>query len=70
MKKIIFSEHAKKRCLERDINEETVRYAIEKAEYTISKFENKIEAFKKMDGKTIKVVYVEKENFIKVITLH
>ncbi len=70
MKKIIFSNHAKKRCFERDINEETIRYAIEKPDYTINRFENEIEAFKKMNGKTIKVVYIEKENFIKVITLH
>lgn len=70
MKKIVFSSHAKKRLLERDINEETARFAIENADYTINRFGNEIEAFKKIDEITIKVVHVEKENFIKVITLY
>lgn len=70
MKRIIFSVHAKKRSLERDINEETVRYVIENPDYILRRFENEIESFKRIDDKVLKVVYVEKEKFIRVITLY
>ena len=70
MKKYVFSDHAKRRLLERDINEETVKFVIEKPDYTLNRFRDEIEAIKKMNGETLKVVYVEKENFIKVITLY
>jgi len=70
MKKYVFSDHAKRRLLERDINEETVKFVIERPDYTLNRFRDEIEAIKKMNGETLKVVYVEKENFIKVITLY
>ena len=59
-KPIKFSNHAALRALERNINEETVRFVIEKSDYTVKRFGDEVEAFKKMNGKTLKVVYIEK----------
>ena len=70
MKKYKYTYHAIKKMLERNLNEETVEFVIRHADYTINRFEDEIEAFKKMNGKSLKVVYVEKENYIKIITLY
>ena len=70
MKEVIFSRHSISRMFERDINEETVKWVISKPDYSLCRFEDEIEAFKKIGDKTLKVVYVEKESIIKVITLH
>jgi len=66
--KIDLSYHAKKRLVERDINLENVKETIEMPDYTISKG-NKKEAYKKINNKTLKVVYFQKDKYIKVITL-
>jgi len=66
--KIILSRHAKKRLLERGIKIRDVQETVEIPEYTISKG-NKKEAYKKLNGKTMKVVYAEEDKYIKVITL-
>lgn len=66
--KIIFSYHAKKRLIERSIKIKDVEETIEMPEYTISKG-NKKEAYKKIGEKTLKAVYTEEDNYIKVITI-
>jgi len=66
--KLIFTSHAKKRMFERNIKIEDIQAAIELPDYTITR-SNKIEAYKKMSEKTLKVVYIGKDNFIKIITL-
>ena len=65
---IILSYHAKKRLYERGIQFKDVQNTIEMPEYTISKG-NKKEAYKKLKDKTLKVVYAEKDKYIKVITI-
>ena len=65
--KIIFTNHAKKRMIERNIKLEEIKEAIDFPDYTIVK-NNKYEAYKKVDNKNLKVVYT-KDKFIKVITL-
>jgi hypothetical protein len=67
--KIIFSYHAKKRIYERGIKFDEIRKTIRFPDYIIKKADGKIEAFKKIGGKTLKIVYVEEGKFIKVITL-
>ena len=67
--KLIFSFHAKKRLKERNINERDVQEVIELPEYTLKRGKE-IEAYKKIKDKMMKVVYVRKENYIKVITLY
>ncbi len=66
---IIFSLHAKKRLKERTIKEKEVHEIIEIPEYTIRRGKI-IEAFKKINNRLIKVVYIKKENYIKVITVY
>ena len=64
---IIFSFHAKEQIKERKIQlvwaEETIKYPDE-----IIKENNKYYAIKKLNGKTLKIIYI-KERYIKVITL-
>ena len=66
--KILLSYHAKKRLAERNIKIQDVQMTIEIPDYVISK-DNKKEAHKKIGDKTLKVVYVEEDKYIKVITL-
>ena len=45
-----------------------VQEAIDIPDYTVSKG-NKKEAYKTMNGKTIKIVYSQEDKYIKVVTL-
>lgn len=67
--KTIFSFHAKKRLKERNIKEKEVYEIIEFPEYTVKRGKE-IEAHKKIKDRIIKVVYAERENYIKVITVY
>jgi len=66
--KINLSYHAKKRLSERSIKFKEVQETIEMPDYTVSKG-NKKEAYKKINNKTLKVVYFQKDKYINVITL-
>ena len=70
MKRIIFSNHAAIRCLERDISQETARLIIETADYTKRVSEEKMIAVKMINDRKINVVYVEKDKYIKVVTVY
>lgn len=70
MKKIIFSNHATIRCFERDITHETIKLIVKKADYIKRISEEKVIAVKKINGRNVSVVYVEKERYIKVITVY
>jgi len=67
--KVEYSNHAKKRMSERGINKKNVTEAIEFSEYTIKRGEE-IEAYKKINEKMLKVVYINKIKYIKVITVY
>jgi hypothetical protein len=54
---------------QRRIEEKDVLDIIELPEYTLKRGEE-IEAYKKINNRMIKVVYVVKENYIKVITIY
>ena len=66
--KLIFTKHARQRMFERDIKINEINHAIEFPDYTIIKG-NKIEAYKKVKDKNLKVVYINEDKFIKIITL-
>ena len=66
--KIILSNHAKKRLIERNIKIRDIEETIEMPDYVISRG-NKKEAYKKIKEKMLKVVYFEEGKFIKIITL-
>jgi hypothetical protein len=63
-KRIIITNHAKKRMFERGINLNEIKSAIEFPDYTITK-ENKIEVYKN----NLKVIYENKDKFIRIITI-
>jgi len=65
---LIFTTHSKQRMLERGIQIEQIKETIELPDYTITK-NGKIEAYKKIKDKTLKIVYIKKDKFIKIITL-
>ncbi len=66
--KIILTKHAKQRLFERGIKLEYIHDTIEFSNYTIIKG-NKTEAYKKINNKNLKVVYIKEGKFIKIITL-
>ncbi len=66
--KLIFTNHAKQRIKERKIILQQIQETIDFPDYKISK-ENKIEAYKKIDNKLLKIVYIKEGKFIKIITL-
>jgi len=65
---LIFTNHAKQRMIERNIKPQEVQEAIDFPDYTLSK-ENKIEAYKRISNKNLKIVYSKEGKFIKVITV-
>lgn len=67
--KLIYTSHAKKRMLERDITEKDVLEIIEFPEYTLKRG-GEIEAYKKINNIMTKVVYIVKESYIKIITVY
>lgn len=67
--KIVYTTHAKKRMIERGVNEKEIIDAIEFPDYTINR-DNELEAYKKIEGKLLKVVYVDMGKFINIITIY
>lgn len=65
---LILTNHAKKRMAERGIKLEQIKEVIDFPTYTTRK-DSKIEAYKEINGKTLKVVYIQKAKFIKITTL-
>lgn len=66
--KFVLSKHAKQRLIERKIGIEDVQNTVELPDYIINR-EDKIEAYKKIKDKTLKVIYSKEDSFIKIITL-
>lgn len=54
---------------ERTITEKQIKETVDFPEYTLKRGEE-IESYKKFDSKTLKVVYIQKESYIKVITVY
>lgn len=65
---LIFTKHAKQRMIERNIKYEEVQEVINFPDYTVSK-ENKIEAYKKINNRNLKIIHSKEGKFIKVITV-
>lgn len=66
--RITLTKHAQKRISERNIKIEDIKNTIEMPDYTIVK-NGKIESYKKINEKTLKIVYSKDTKFIKIITL-
>ncbi|MEK6812357.1 MAG: DUF4258 domain-containing protein [Nanoarchaeota archaeon] len=67
--KIIYSNHAKKRMKRREVEEWEVKHVLDFPSYTKKSFDGKIEAVGTIKNKTLKVVFVKSENYIKIITV-
>ena len=65
---IIFTDHAKQRMIERGIKFNEIKETIELPNYTISK-NGKIEAYKKIENKTLRVIYSKEDKYIRIITV-
>ena len=66
--KIIYSNHAKKRMKQRGITEIEVEHILQYPDYIKKSFEEKREAVGELKNKSIKVVFIQTENYINVIT--
>jgi hypothetical protein len=68
--KIIYTNHAKQRMEEREITVKQVEQAVYGPDYTMSSFEGKHIATKKIGNHTINVVYKPEMDNIVVITVY
>ena len=66
--KIILTDHAKQRMIQRDIKRSEIEETIELPEYTVSKGRI-VEAHKNINGRSIKIVYSKQGKFIKIISV-
>lgn len=67
--KIVYSVHAKKRLKQRGIEEWEIEHAIKYPKYLKKNIDNKKEVIAEIKNRTLKVIFIEEENYIKVITL-
>ncbi|MEK6901661.1 MAG: DUF4258 domain-containing protein [Nanoarchaeota archaeon] len=67
--KIIYSDHAHRRMKQRGITELHIEHILAYPSYIKKSFEERKEAVGVVQDRTIKVVFFETENYIKVITI-
>jgi len=67
--KIIYSDHAKKRMKQRGIEEWEIEHILKYPSYIKKSFERKKEAVGEMRNRKIKIIFIELENYIKIITV-
>ncbi|MFH1376816.1 MAG: DUF4258 domain-containing protein [Candidatus Woesearchaeota archaeon] len=66
---IIYSEHANKRLKQRGISLLDVEHVLEFPDYVKKSLKNMFEAYGEVKGRKLKVVFIKKESYIKVITV-
>ena len=66
--KIIYTKHAEKRMQEREIKRSWIESCIELPDYRVTR-EKIIESNKKIDNQVMKVVWIRKDSFIKVVSV-
>ncbi len=66
---IIYSDHAKERMGQRGITELEIEHILKYAKYIIKTKNKRKIAMGEVDGKPIKVIFLEKENYKRVITI-
>jgi hypothetical protein len=69
MKRLVFTVHAQERLGGRKVGEDLVVSAISRPDFVVVRGDES-EAYKRVAEKLLKVVYVEKESFIRIITLY
>ena len=66
---IIYSNHAKKRIKERGIEEWEIEQILKHPLYTKKSFENRKVVVGETKNKKLKIIFIEEENYIKVISV-
>ena len=66
---IKYSDHAEKRIKQRGVTKLEVKHVLEYPFYIKKSFEGRKEAVGEIKGRTIKIKFIEKENYIKIITV-
>ena len=67
--RLVYSDHALKRMKQRGITELHVDYVLEHPSYVRKSFEGRKEAVGLVENRLIKIVFVEIENYLKIITI-
>lgn len=66
---IIYSDHAKRRLKQRGITHLEVEFILNHPNYVKKSFEGRKEALGKVKNRNLKVIFIEKEKYIKIITV-
>ena len=66
---VIYSDHAEKRIKQRGIAKWEVEHILEFPFYIKKSFEGRKEAVGEIKNRTIKIEFIEIENYIKIITI-
>ncbi len=66
---IVYSDHARKRLKQRGITTLEVEHILKFPTYIKKSFEGRKEAVGEINNRTMKVVFIEKENYLKIITV-
>ena len=66
---LIYSDHAKKRMKQRGITELEVEHVLSNPFYIKKSFEGRKEAVGEIKNRTIKIEFIEIENYINIITV-
>ena len=67
--KIIYSCHAQKRIRERGIEEWEIEYLLDHPSYIKKSFDGRKIAVGEIKGRKLKIIYTEKEMYIKVVSV-
>ncbi len=66
---IVYSNHAKKRMEQRGIEEWEIEHLLKYPSYIKKTSESKKEAIGTIKNRFIKIVFIQEENYIKIITI-
>ena len=66
---IIYSDHAKKRMKQRGIEEWEIEHLLTHPSYVRKSFEGRKEAVGEIRDRSVKIVFVKEEKYIKIITI-
>lgn len=69
MNDVVYSGHALKRMGQRGVTELEVEHILRFPDYVRKSFEGRKEAVGEIGSRRVKVVFIEKENYLKIVTV-
>ena len=69
MKEIVYIDHAESRRKQRGFTTLEIELALERPEVTKRRNDGRIEIMAKVKTRTVKVVYEEEENYLKIVSV-